>query len=95
MKIYLQSKNIPELSGLNFQQRMDAIEKAGKQLTTPERVLLNTLKLLLLTLAFVWIFYLSSLLAIVVSIISMAMLYPLITRPVHYYLCRKYLRESS
>lgn len=47
--IYFNSKNIPELAGLNFAQRMDVVRQAANLLPVPTKITLNIIKLLILT----------------------------------------------
>ena len=86
--LYLNSRNIPELSGLSFSQRMAVIRKAADNLPVPTKISLNLLKLLILVPLFLliaradgWLIAGYALLLLVV--------YPLLTRPVTFALCRK------
>ena len=46
--MYFTSQKIPELSGLNFQQRMLVIKHAVNLLPVPQKILLNVVKLVIL-----------------------------------------------
>jgi hypothetical protein len=46
--MYFGSHSIPELAGLKFAQRMLVIRSATEQVATPQKLLLNLLKLVIL-----------------------------------------------
>lgn len=85
--LYFSSKAIPELAGLNFNQRMQVIRLAAAQLAAPTKVLLNIIKLLILTPLFLLIAR-SSGWQIAGYIILLLISYPIITRPITFALCR-------
>lgn len=86
--LYLNSRNIPELTGLNFSQRMAVIRKSADNLTAPTKISLNILKLLILVPLFLLIARADGW-AIAGYVLLLIVLYPLITRPVTFALCRK------
>ncbi|MDX3773786.1 DUF6170 family protein [Chromatiaceae bacterium AAb-1] len=85
--LYFNSQKIPELSGLNFAQRMMVIRKAADKLPVPSKVLLNIVKLLILVPLFL-LMARSSGIEILYYILLLLVVYPLITRPLTFYLCR-------
>lgn len=91
--MYLITQHIPELAGLNFQQRMRVIKQAVALLPVPQKILLNVLKLIILTHFFSilarfegWILLPYLLLA--------GLVYPLITNPVTFMLTASRLAEA-
>ncbi len=48
MSLHFTTQHIPELAGLNFKQRMMVVRQAVNLLSTPKKVLLNLLKLIIL-----------------------------------------------
>lgn len=86
--LYLNSRSIPELAGLSFPQRMAVIRKAADNLAVPTKISLNILKLLILVPLFLLIARANGW-AIAGYILLLVVLYPLITRPVTFALCRK------
>ncbi len=91
--MHLTSQHIPELAGLNFQQRMQVIKQAVNLLSVPRKIVLNILKLIILTHFF-------SILArfegwVLLPYLFLAgMIYPLITNPVTFYLARPKMAEA-
>ena len=87
--LYFNSRNIPELAGLSFDQRMTVIRRATDNLAVPTKISLNILKLLILTPLFLLIAR-SSGWEIVGYIVLLLISYPVITRPITFALCRQY-----
>ncbi|MDP4946123.1 MAG: DUF6170 family protein [Alishewanella sp.] len=85
--IYFNSQSIPELAGLNFSQRMEVIRTAADRLAAPTKITLNIIKLIILSTLFILIARAEGL-AIPGYILLLVVLYPLITRPITFYLCR-------
>jgi hypothetical protein len=85
--LYFSSRAIPELAGLDLQQRMQVIRHAADQLPAPTKVILNIIKLLILTPLFLLIAR-SSGWEIVGYIVLLLISYPIITRPITFALCR-------
>ena len=90
--IYLNSQSIPELAGLNFSQRMQVIRQAADKLPVPTKITLNIIKLLVLVPLFLLIARADGW-AIAGYIVLLVLVYPLITRPITFALCRKQLRQ--
>lgn len=86
--LYLNSQNIPELAGLTFAQRMTVIRKAADNLPVPTKITLNIIKLLVLVPLFLLIARAEGW-AIAGYALLLLVVYPLITRPVTFALCRK------
>lgn len=86
--IYFNSQSIPELQGLNFSQRMQIIRTAADRLPAPTKITLNIIKLIILSVLFIMIARADGR-AIAGYILLLVVLYPLITRPITFYLCRK------
>ena len=90
--LYLNSQSIPELAGLNFSQRMQVIRQAADKLPVPTKITLNIIKLLVLVPLFLLIARADGW-AIAGYIVLLVLVYPLITRPITFALCRKQLRQ--
>jgi hypothetical protein len=87
--LYLNSQNIPELSGLNFAQRMTVVRKAADKLPTPVKIILNIIKLVILVPLFLLIARADGWM-IAAYILLLVVAYPVITRPLTFALCRKH-----
>jgi len=90
VKFYFSSKDIPELAELTIRERTEKIQKAKQKLTVPEKLILNVLKLALLTPPFIylarqdWAFLISStILAIAINLT--------IIKPILFYFLKKKL----
>lgn len=90
--IYLNSQSIPELAGLNFSQRMQVIRQAADKLPVPTKITLNIIKLLVLVPLFLLIARADGW-AIAGYAVLLVLVYPLITRPLTFALCRKQLHQ--
>ncbi|MBZ9610276.1 DUF6170 family protein [Rheinheimera maricola] len=86
--LYLNSRNIPELVGLSFAQRMAVIRKAADNLPVPTKITLNIIKLLVLIPLFLLIARADGW-AIAGYIVLLIVAYPAITRPLTFALCQK------
>lgn len=91
--MHLTSQHIPELAGLNFQQRMLVIKQAVSLLPVPQKIVLNVVKLVILAHFFSilarfegWILLPYLLLA--------GLVYPLVTNPVTFYMVSARLAEA-
>ncbi len=91
--MHLTSQHIPQLAGLNFQQRMQVIKQAVALLPVPQKILLNVVKLVILAHFFSilarfegWILLPYLLLA--------GLVYPLITNPVTFFMVNSRLAEA-
>ncbi|MGI5308715.1 DUF6170 family protein [Rheinheimera sp. WS51] len=85
--LYFSSRAIPELEGLDLNQRMLVIRQAVDQLPVPTKVMLNIIKLLILTPLFLLIAR-SGGWQIVGYVVLLLISYPVITRPITFALCR-------
>lgn len=85
--LYFSSRAIPELAGLNLNQRMQVIRATADQLPAPTKIILNIIKLLILTPLFLLIAR-SSGWEIVAYVVLLLISYPVITRPITFALCR-------
>lgn len=95
MKLYFSSKHIPQLQTYSLTQRLTLLREAQKQLTGPEKLLLNLLKLLIFVPAFVLILQVSTNWWALIWAGLMFLLYPLIITPIQYGLCAKYLSDNK
>lgn len=85
--LYFNSQHIPELKGLNFSQRMHVVRTAADRLAPPVKIILNVVKLILLFLLFILIARAEGWHLIGYTLL-LVVLYPLITRPLTFALCR-------
>ncbi|GHG67967.1 hypothetical protein GCM10010919_17050 [Alishewanella longhuensis] len=88
--LYFNSKQIPELAGLNFRQRMAVVRAAADRLPAPTKLMLNIVKLLILSLMFLQIARAEGVLIFGYSALLL-IIYPLITRPITFALCQERL----
>jgi hypothetical protein len=91
--MYFGSQSIPELAGLKFAERMQVIRTATEQVPTPQKLLLNLLKLAILIPLFLVIAQWDSWQSTVTILILLAA-YPLLTRPLTFALCRPHLQQA-
>lgn len=90
--LYFNSQHIPELKGLNFSQRMHVVRTAADRLAPPVKIILNVVKLVLLFMLFILIARADGW-SMLGYILLLVVLYPLITRPITYALCRGHLAQ--
>lgn len=95
MKIYFSSRNIPGLAHLPLTERLAIIHQAQQKLTVPEKFCLNLLKLAILLPVFILIFRSSDSWFSLVWAALVALIYPLILKPVQYALCVKYIHQPE
>lgn len=88
--IYFNSQSIPELQGLNFSQRMQVLRTAADRLPAPTKIALNIIKLIILSVLFILIARAEGW-AIAGYTVLLVIAYPLITRPITFFLCRSQL----
>lgn len=88
--LYFNSQSIPELKGLNFGQRMQVLRTAADRLPAPTKISLNIVKLVILSVLFIMIARADGM-AIVGYVVLLLIVYPLLTRPLTYFLCRNLL----
>lgn len=91
--LYWNSRSLPELAGLNFRERMQLLRNAADSLPTPQKLLLNLLKLAVLIPLFLLIARAPDLATAALYVLSLVLLYPLITRPLTFYLVRPSLAK--
>lgn len=90
--LFLNSQKIPELAGLNFAQRMQVLRTAADRLPVPTKITLNIIKLIILSLMFILIARAEGWF-IVGYIVALIIIYPLVTRPLTFLLCRGQLAQ--
>jgi hypothetical protein len=95
MKIYFSSKNIPGLANLPLTQRLAVIAQAQQKLTVPEKFYLNLIKLAILLPVFILIFRSSDSWFSLVWAALVALVYPLVLKPIQYGLCAKYIPQPE
>jgi len=88
--IYFSSNKIPQLSQYNIQQRQVILALAQAKLSTPEKLILNIIKLMLLIPPFLFIANLQGF-AIVISITIVLIAYFILLRPIMLHFTRKHL----
>ena len=95
MKLYFSTRQIPALGHLKLTERLAQIRQANQRLTGPERLLLNIIKLVMLSLFFIFLLrspdHWQNLLWALLSLL----IYPLILKPVQYGLCAQYIRPQD
>ncbi len=85
--LYFNSQKIPELQGLNFDQRMQVVRTAADKLPAPTKVGLNTLKLIIIFGLFILMARADGW-AMLGYALLIAPLYLIITRPITFALCQ-------
>jgi hypothetical protein len=91
LAVYWNSQQIPELAGLKFRERMQVIRRATDQLNTPNKLLLNVVKLILLVPPFMLMARADSALTFVGWLLALLVIYPLATRPLTFSLVQEHL----
>lgn len=95
MKLYFSTRHISTLRQLPLTERLALLSHASTQLSAPEKLLLNVLKLIILVPAFVLILYApKDWLNLLWAALVLAT-YPLILKPVQYGLSEKYLPDNA
>jgi len=92
--LYWNSQSLPELSGLNFRQRMAVIRRASDLLPVPQKLLLNVLKLLVLVPPFMAIARAATITEALLLALLLVIVYPLLTRPLTFLLVRPLLQQA-
>lgn len=95
MKFYLFPRDIPTLSGLSLKERMTRLEQAARQMTTPEKTLLNILKLLVIVPVFALILRTATDWTSLLWALLVFLLYPLVVKPLQYSISAKYLPTNK
>ncbi|MBU2917083.1 hypothetical protein KO505_03785 [Psychrosphaera sp. F3M07] len=91
--MFFDTRKITEFAGLNYSQRMLALEIAKGKLTLPKKAVLHTIKLLLIAPVFFLIAGVQSW-SVMPWLILLFLLYPIVTKPLTIYFVRGYLAES-
>jgi len=92
MTIYFSSNQIPELKPYSLKQRQEILAQARTKLTTPEKLLLNLIKLAMLIPPFIFLARLEFLL-LGASLAAVAVVYFLVMRPASLMFISKHLTE--
>ncbi|BFT29429.1 hypothetical protein D210916BOD24_06050 [Alteromonas sp. D210916BOD_24] len=95
MKFYFSTRHIPGLQGLPLTERVKRLDNAAKQLSVPEKTLLNILKLLVFVPVFALILQTASNWTSLLWAGVVFLLYPLIIKPIQYSICAKYIAQPS
>lgn len=91
MAFYLTTRHIPGLQHLPLAERMAYLDQAAKRLTTPEKTLLNVLKLLVIVPVFALILRTVTDWTSLLWALLVFLLYPLVVKPLQYSLSAKYI----
>ena len=91
MALYFSTRSIPQLQHLPLPERVQLLETAAKQLTVPEKTLLNVLKLLVFVPVFALIMRTATDWTSLLWAAGVFLLYPLLVKPIQYSLSAKYL----
>jgi hypothetical protein len=94
MKMFWNSQQIPALKGLNFRDRMQVIRTATDSLAVPQKLALNLLKLVVLIPLFLLIARAPSVLQGLGYGVILLIVYPLVTRPITFWLIADRLRQA-
>lgn len=95
MNIYFSSRNIPGLAHLPLTQRLAVIAQAQQKLSPPEKLLLNLFKLAILLPIFILIFRTSESWFSLLWAALVALIYPIVLKPIQYGLCAKYIEQPK
>ncbi len=95
MKFYLFPRDIPALKGLPLKERMGRLEHAARQMTIPEKTLLNILKLLVIVPVFALILRTATDWTSLLWAFLVFLLYPLVVKPLQYSISAKYLPDNN
>jgi hypothetical protein len=95
MKFYFLTRQLPGLAGLPLSARLAKIQQAEKRLTSPEKLLLNVIKLLIIIPLFVLILRTGEDLWSLLWAFLVVLTYPILLKPLHYSLCAKYLLKQD
>jgi hypothetical protein len=91
--MYFTSQHIPELAGLNFQQRMLVIKQAIGLLSVPKKILLNVIKLVILAHFFSVLARFEGWMLLPYLLLA-GLVYPLVINPVTFALTRPRLADA-
>lgn len=92
MKFYFTTRQIPGLSKLPLNERLQLLDSAARKLTVPEKTILNVLKLLVIVPVFVLVLQTANDWRALLWAGLIILLYPLFVKPVQYSLSAKYIK---
>ena len=92
--IFFTSRNIPQLKGLKYAERAEIIKLAQSNLTTPQKTVLNIIKLLFLTPLFLLLANIESW-WLLLYLFFLGISYPIVTNPITYYFIRHTLKGAK
>ncbi|TAP35026.1 DUF6170 family protein [Alteromonas sp. KUL49] len=95
MTFYFSTRHIPALKGLPLTERVKRLHSASKQLSVPEKTLLNVLKLLVIVPAFAFILQTANNWTSILWAGLVFLCYPLIVKPIQHSISAKYLPPLS
>ena len=95
MKIYFSSRRIPGLTHLPLTQRLALVSQAQQKLSPPEKLLLNLFKLAILLPIFILIFRSTESWFSLLWAALVALIYPIVLKPLQYGLCAKYIETPK
>lgn len=93
MTIYFSSNKIPALAPFNLQQRQSILALAQAKLSTPQKLILNLIKLALLLPPFLFIANLQGI-ALMISIVVVLVAYFILLRPIMLAFSCKHLESA-
>ncbi|GAB3037539.1 DUF6170 family protein [Bowmanella dokdonensis] len=91
MKLYFSTRHIPGLARLRLTERLARVRQANQRLTGPQRLLLNVIKLVMLSLFFIFVLRSPDHWHNLVWALLSLLIYPLILKPVQYGFCAGYI----
>jgi hypothetical protein len=91
--MFFDTRKLPEFSGLNYSERMQALQLAKSKLPLPKNAVLQSIKFLLFAPIFFLIANVQSW-SVIPWIILFFLLYPIVTKPLTLIFVRSYLAES-
>ena len=92
--LYWNSQSLPELTGLNFRERMTVIRRASDLLPVPKKLILNVFKLMVLIPPFMVIARASTLVEALLWALLLIISYPLLTRPLTFIMVKPFLKTA-
>ena len=90
--MFFNTAKLPVFAGLNYTQRMQAIELAKAKLPLPKKALLHSIKFLLIAPVFFLIATVQSW-SVLPWIILLFLVYPLVTKPLSIWFVKAYLPD--
>ena len=92
--IYFTSRNIPQLQGLKYAERAEIIKLAQSNLSTPQKTVLNIIKLLFITPLFLLLANIESW-WLLLYLFILGITYPVVTNPITFYFIRHTLDSAK